>query len=454
MAELPNFDNEPQGAASKPSIFLFRAPVPQFIADRLLPRITGEILPELHKKNPEYSVNPLFDKEGGMVAIDFFVPLDETAKKYLRSKIGRHLYLIQKEDNEASTAEFSHDPRKPISFTELLGTYRVPINRFFVPIFICIFFATLIGWMATFQAGLEINAAVYDPEESTTGGIILNALIPVVISAIFITAIWFIVKRYGMNAFKYIFGVLVLFYVWFGFTFVVDIVYIIAWNAMASTEISAWIFYILYYALYIGSAITLIVAGRRFFKNKLSTNQKNIIVLLFGIFLGAIIGISFPTWTMIAFAIILSIWDLIAVFKGPLGKIAEQIVQNRQDHQDLINEKVARGEIAPEQAEQIGGLGSLQDVDVTGKEFRALLGDIEIELGSGDLILYSALVAHAFINTGSWLITGLVILGVMSGAVLTLIMLITKKRVLPALPFSMAFGVLMFLLGSWIVTMI
>ena len=320
MAELPNFDGEPQGDASTPSIFPFRTPVPQFIADRLLLRITGELLPELHKKNPEYSINPLFDKEGGMVAIDFFVSLDETVKKYLKSKIGRFLYLIQKEDNEASTAEFSHDPRKPISFTELLGTYRVPLNRFFVPIFICIFFATLIGWMATVQAGLEINAAIYDPEESSTSGIILNALIPVVISAIFITAIWFIVKRYGMNAFKYIFGVLVLFYVWFGFTFVVDIVYIITWNTMASTEISAWIFYILYYLLYIGSAITLIIAGRRFFKNKLSTNQKNVIVLLFGIFLGSIIGISFPTWTMIAFAIILSIWDLIAVFKGQIGR--------------------------------------------------------------------------------------------------------------------------------------
>ena len=454
MAELPNFDAETPTRASNPSILPFKAPVPQFIADRLIPRITGELLPELQKRNPEFMVNPIFDKEGGMVAIDFFVTLDEPTLKFIRSKISRYLYLIQKEDNEDASATFSHDPRKPISFTELLGTFRVPINRFYVPIFICIFFATLIGWLATYQAGLELNAALVDPEESTTGGIILNALIPVLISAIFITAIWFIVKRYGMNAFKYIFGILVLFYVWFGFTFVVDIIYIITWEMMAQTDISAWIFYILYYFLYVSSAIILIIAGRRFFKNKLSTGQKNIIVLLFGIFLGSIIGISFPTWTMIAFAIILSIWDLIAVFKGPLGKIAGQIMQNREEHQELINQKVAAGEITPEQAEQIGGLGSIQDVDLSDKEFRAMLGDVEIELGSGDLILYSALVAHAFINTGSWLIMGLVILGVISGAILTLIMLVTKKRVLPALPFSMAFGVIMFLLGTWIVTLI
>ena len=98
------------------------------------------------------------------------------------------------------------------------------------------------------------------------------------------------------------------------------------------------------------------------------------------------------------------------------------------------------------------------------------LDEIEIEIGSGDLIFYSALVAHVFINTGAWLktvttspflltfglwfITGLVIFGVLFGAYLTLRQLPQNKRILPALPFSMFIGLAMYGLGTLIIWLI
>ncbi|MHA1887509.1 MAG: hypothetical protein ACTSX0_05755, partial [Promethearchaeota archaeon] len=194
-----------------------------------------------------------------------------------------------------------------------------------------------------------------------------------------------------------------------------------------------------------GSILLFIVLMVLFFGNRLSLRQRNAIVLFYSIFMGSIIGISLPTWTTFAFAIFLSIWDLITVFKGPLGKIGQMIQDNQMERHKRLQTMLDEGKIGIDQIPNYEQFVSLQIRESEGKEID--YKHVEIELGSGDLILYSALVANVFLSYGSWLLTGLTIIGVIAGAFLTLYLLLTKKRMLPALPFSMIFGIILFFLG-------
>ena len=430
----------------------FKNPVPNAIADELLLKITDELLPNLQDINPDISLNPIFNDKKEMIAIDFMEPLSEGFKKEVIPKIRRFLDVILKKRNgtqprmpgiESFGSDDLTDTLK--SFTELLGTYHVRVIYLYIPILICIFSAMFLAWLTKYPAEIDLNASLIDPEEESVIGIILNGLIPVLISAVVITIIWLAIKKYGLKIFKYIMGVMVLFYDWYGFVFFTEIIFYISWDWMVATTPRAYFFEIIYHILHWGTLVYAFYLGRQFFKNKLSEKTKNILVLLFGIFLGSIFGISFPTWSMIAFAAFLSIWDLITVFKGPLGKIANQIQKNRQKYHDLIEEKLERGEIDEEKAYEMGYGTSLQDEEVKNVRVRDYIKDITIEIGSGDLILYSALVAHAFVMTLSWLVTFLTIIGVLLGMVATLYLLFKKKRVLPALPFSMLFGIILFL---------
>ena len=343
----------------------------------------------------------------------------------------------------------------PLSFNEILGTFRIKLIHIYIPLLICIIAATFLSWLTYYQAEWHINAAIF-PDESTAGEIILNGLIPVFLSAAFIVIIWFLVKKFGLIVFKIIMGSIVIFYCWYGFSFFVYIFYIVLYEPMVA--INEGFFVILFYVLYYGSAIIYLIIGFFYFKNKLSVNQKNLLVLSYGIFIGAIIGISLPLWSIFSLAICFSIYDLIIVFKGPLGKIWDLFQENQQKAIDDIRRRVESGELSEDEAVAISeklfiqnqGPDDENDDEVDSDDLSKHIKDLKIEIGSGDLIFYSALVAVVFITTTNWLTTLLVILGVLSGAGLTIYFLLKKKRVLPALPFSMFIGIIMFFLGQLI----
>ncbi len=342
----------------------------------------------------------------------------------------------------------------PLSFNEVLGTYRIKLVHIYIPLLICIIAATFLSWLAYYKAEFIINAAIF-PDESNAGEIILNGLIPVFISAAFIVIIWLLVKRFGLIVFKIIMGSIVLFYCWYGFTFFVYIFYIVFGESMVA--INEQFFVYLFYILNYGSGIFYLIIGFFYFRNKLTVNQKNLLVLSYGIFIGAIIGISLPLWSIFSLAICFSIYDLIIVFKGPLGKIWELFQENQQKASEDIKKKIESGELSEEEAAELAEKHFLQnqepndnDGNNEDEDLSKFLKDIKIEIGSGDLIFYSALVAVVFITTVNWLTTLLVILGVLSGAGLTMYFLLKKKRVLPALPFSMFIGIIMFFLGQLI----
>ncbi|UYP45435.1 hypothetical protein NEF87_001720 [Candidatus Lokiarchaeum ossiferum] len=448
MAEIPTDDtnNSPEQQTNDAFSLVFRKPIDSKIAEQLISDLLIEDLPRYQIKHPTMTINPIYHANGDLLAIDFGIPLTKALKRQIGEVIKLKYYKITGIDP-------STEKERPMTFTDLLGTYRIKLTRIYIPILICIGISTFLAWLTSFPADVEINGATF-PDENNAAEILLNGLIPVILSAVFITVLWLLIKKFGIIVFKVIMGILVVFYTWYGILFFATILGGVLQKSLPVNL--GLVIYIAYLVIIIGSAIVLLIMGYLFFKNRLGVKQKNILVLLYGIFMGGLIGLYFPMWTTFSFAIFLSIWDLITVFKGPLGKIAGMLQEGQAQAKENLDNQVARGEYTKEEAQEISQFSSLQNQDIPDEELKDHYKEMEIELGSGDLILYSALVANVFVNTlkateslfHTWISTIFVIVGVLSGAALTIYLLITKRRMLPALPFSMFFGIAMFFISK------
>ncbi|MEM2103188.1 MAG: hypothetical protein QXM22_06720 [Candidatus Bathyarchaeia archaeon] len=124
-----------------------------------------------------------------------------------------------------------------------------------------------------------------------------------------------------------------------------------------------------------------------------------IIILMLGGALGAFLGASIPTFSAVLILLFFALYDVVAVFRGPVGKIAL------------------------EGLEQLRGLSF---------SFR------DIQMGLGDLTFYSMLISHAIVFFGPLAaVSGAV--GVLAGSLLSFKML-EKKGMFPGLPFSIILG--------------
>ncbi|MHA1673362.1 MAG: hypothetical protein ACTSYI_07020 [Promethearchaeota archaeon] len=444
----------PDNSSIKPSVIRFKHGLSRRAADLIIDGMYKEIIPIYHAQNILLEFQPLFNQYDVLMGLDFGEPLDKQLKKGLTHKLERLSTRImenlqpQRQDNPLKSSSQS-----PISFTELLGTFRVKVIYIIIPIMFNILVSTFLAYAAKIKAGLYINAALF-PDEASGWEILLSGLFPVAISAVFIVVIWFLIKKFGMIAFKIVMGVIVFFYSWYGCMFFITVFFVIYESRIPEAELNSDLIIGLYNGLFYASIVFFFILMVLFFSNKLNIKQRNAIVLFYTIFMGSILGISLPTWTTFSFAIFLSIWDLITVFKGPLGKIGQQIKDNQVEMQNRIKGMLDEGKIGVDQVQNYTQFVSLQasqeEEGEEGEDGQIDLKSLEIELGSGDLILYSALVANIFVNYGSWFLAGLTIIGVLAGAAMTLYLLIKKKQMLPALPFSMVFGIALFFLGRLI----
>jgi presenilin 1 len=73
-----------------------------------------------------------------------------------------------------------------------------------------------------------------------------------------------------------------------------------------------------------------------------------------------------------------------------------------------------------------------------------------LKLGLGDFVFYSVLVGRASLN--DWLTTIGCMLSVLSGLVITILILVLKRKPLPALPISIFFGILVYFMVSLTLT--
>jgi len=134
-----------------------------------------------------------------------------------------------------------------------------------------------------------------------------------------------------------------------------------------------------------------------------------IIILSLGGALGAFLGASIPTFSAVLILLFLAVYDVVAVFRGPVGKIA------------------------------VEGLEHLRGLSFS---FR------DIQMGLGDLTFYSMLISHALVFFGPLASLGGAV-GVLVGSLLSFKML-EKKGMFPGLPFSIVLG----LVGVFIVALL
>jgi presenilin-like A22 family membrane protease len=132
-------------------------------------------------------------------------------------------------------------------------------------------------------------------------------------------------------------------------------------------------------------------------------------VTIVGSLTGTFLGASIPTMTAIVLLIALAVYDLVSVYRGPIGKIAE--------------------------------MADLEDF----KGAVLTVGDLTI--GMGDLVFYSMLVSNAMVNFGTLAYVGS-FAGVVVGSFLGFKML-ERREVFPGLPIAICFGLAaMIILGQ------
>jgi presenilin-like A22 family membrane protease len=142
---------------------------------------------------------------------------------------------------------------------------------------------------------------------------------------------------------------------------------------------------------------------------RLGSIPKNVAVLGVGGALGIFFGFAIPLWSAVLILVFLAVYDIFAVYRGPVGKIAQ----------------------SDEGLDQLRGLSySFKD----------------IEMGLGDLVFYSMLTGSMFFyfidsyHLPFGILPSLVsIVGIMAGSIITFFML-ERRGIFPGLPFPIMLG--------------
>lgn len=136
-----------------------------------------------------------------------------------------------------------------------------------------------------------------------------------------------------------------------------------------------------------------------------------LVCFTFGVAVGTFFANLLPLWSVIVLSLLISIYDLYAVFYGPLKRLIE-----------LEKEIVGHGS---------SGTGTpkaflLRGMTVPFFGFR---------VGLGDIIFYSMIITSAYMNPRPSIIRSLITtVGIAIGAYITLRILTKKRRAMPAMP--------------------
>jgi len=258
--------------------------------------------------------------------------------------------------------------------------------------------ALLLSGVLTFAlqaSNAEVVAITVFPE--TPSGATLNASVFVIMMAVAATLIYLLVKYQRKQTVKYLIT---------GATFFVAFFLLNWYSELYATQLSPIIDVYGYGWLGLtGLASALLLVGLHRGPQSIRLLSVTIVGSLTGTFLGA----SIPTMTAIVLLIALAVYDLVSVYHGPIGKIAE--------------------------------MADLEDF----KGAVLTVGDLTI--GMGDLVFYSMLVSNAMVNFGTLAYVGS-FAGVVVGSFLGFKML-ERREVFPGLPIAICFGLAaMIILGQ------
>jgi len=274
------------------------------------------------------------------------------------------------------------------------------------------------------SAGGIRTAIVYTEQASDTTGTLLwkslvNALI--VLAAILITTILF-VFLYKYRCLKIIYGWLItsslIMLAAFGggfFYFIFE-----AWNIPMD---------IITYSLILWNfAVVGILA--MFWHGATKINQAYLVIIS-GLL--AIFFTRLPEWTTFAILAVIAIYDIVAVLSpcGPLKMLVETAQQRQEPIPALLYSASVFTMMADREPEEPAARPSKRK---------------GVKLGLGDFIFYSVLIGRAALETDMLTVFACFI-GIITGLFLTLLLLAIFRKALPALPISIALGIMFYLLS-------
>lgn len=234
--------------------------------------------------------------------------------------------------------------------------------------------------------------------ESTPGAPFGNALYFVVLIAISATVFYFLLKRKSKNIIK---GLIVVALT--TASLLLSVVYLSAILVYFPILDNLWILIALSIALSVLFDLAIF---------RLGNIARNVAVVAIGGALGIFFGFSIPLYSAVIILIFLAVYDVIAVYRGPVGKIATS-----------------------------AGLDQLQGLSFSFKD---------IQMGLGDLVFYSMLMGVMFFSfLPSILPTVMAIVGILAGSIVTFFML-EKKGIFPGLPFPIMLGLAFGLIAGFL----
>jgi presenilin-like A22 family membrane protease len=238
----------------------------------------------------------------------------------------------------------------------------------------------------------------FNPGGPSAAGSVLNAFLLVAFAFALTLGLVWLLKRKMVTSFKVII---------FGS---------VSFSAFILTLLTADVFAVDYlpaslelpFAFVVPAVLVILIGYIIFVKNRVWLST--IVLAFIGAEVGSFFAETLPTWTVLALPIAFSVYDIYAVFRGPLKAL----------------------------------VGTAPGVALVGMSIRAG----EFTLGLGDIVFYSLLPCFALLEFGL-LQSIYVILAINVGMVITLFQL-SKRRLLPGLPIPMLLGIIV-IVASYLV---
>ncbi|MHA2007042.1 MAG: hypothetical protein ACXABO_05595 [Promethearchaeota archaeon] len=305
-------------------------------------------------------------------------------------------------------------------------TYRIKRKIYPLPIITVVIISGVLAYLTYTVLGIQIDGGYFSESEFGAIGGILNGLIYTALAALSAFVIIFIIKRRGIGALIYIFGIgfgiIAFFQTWFFGEIILFLIFLNNSLLLLLFEIEL---------IFFTAVFTIFIIYKYF--TSMSIKFKNFIVLYIGLLIGASMGVLMPLWTTLAILIGISLWDIFAVLykHGPIKQLID-IVSDPGDESEFISEvelkdKIERGEYKYDTS--------------------------KLEIGIGDLAFYSMLTSSALVQTNNIIVMILTSIAIIIGTGVT-IMGLKRNKILPGLPISIFLGIGTMLLSWYIISIL
>ncbi len=308
-----------------------------------------------------------------------------------------------------------------------IPTYRIKSLLYPLPIVIVIVFAAILAYLTFFVAGIQIEESYVSEAEFGALAAVLNGAIFTIMAVVSAFVIVFLIKKFGIDVLKYIFGLSFAFISFFmTLMFSEVIIYVIFVQFPETTFVLKLYFLLINIYLPTLTAILVFLILYKYYTSK-SINTKNLIVLYVSLLISASMSIILPFWSTLAILIGISFWDIFGVLykHGPIKAMIDIASQN-DDENNLtkteIKEKIKNGEI--------------------------IYDTSKLEIGIGDLAFYSLLTSSVLLHTNNVIIMVFTTVAILIGTGITISGL-KRNKILPGLPISIFLGIGAFFLSQF-----